>query len=49
MNFEKQEVNKFNGYNSNLAPELLSDEAGTARDIMNMRYERIGKLVTRNG
>ena len=49
MLFEKKEVNKFNGYNSNVAPELLNDELGTARDIMNLRCERVGKLVTRNG
>lgn len=49
MNFEKQEISKFDGFNSNVAPELLKDEIGTARDIMNLRCERIGKLVTRNG
>lgn len=49
MNFEKQEISKFDGFNSNVAPELLKDEMGTARDIMNLRCERIGKLVTRNG
>ena len=49
MNFEKQEISKFDGFNSNVAPELLKDEAGTGRDIMNFRSERIGKLVTRNG
>ena len=40
--FTKQEVNKFDGFNAELAPELLKDENGTARDILNLRGEKIG-------
>lgn len=47
--FTKQEINKFDGFNSELAPELLKDENGTARDILNLRGEKIGKLETRDG
>lgn len=45
--YSKIEVTKFEGLNSTIAPELISD--GQARDIMNLRMEKIGKLVSRNG
>lgn len=40
-------VNKFSGLNSTVAPELIQD--GEARDIMNFRMEKVGKLVSRDG
>jgi len=40
-------VNAFKGLNSNVAPELIAD--GEARDIYNLRMEKVGKLVSRNG
>lgn len=40
-------VNKFIGLNSNVDPSLIED--GEARDILNLRHEKLGKLVTRNG
>lgn len=47
--FKRHEVNKFVGLDSNTSPDLLPNEVGTARDIMNFRMEKIGKLVTRDG
>lgn len=47
MSFEPIVINKFQGLNSTFAPELL--QVGEARDILNLRQEKIGKLVNRNG
>ena len=45
--FDKLEVNKFEGLYSSVAPEIIKD--GQARDILNFRMEKIGKLVSRDG
>ena len=45
--FEKLEINKFEGLYSSVAPEVIKD--GQARDILNFRMEKIGKLVSRDG
>lgn len=47
MAWSKVEVNAFSGLNSTVAPELIKD--GEARDILNMRMEHVGKLVSRDG
>lgn len=47
MSYNQINVTKFEGLNSTVAPELISD--GAARDIMNFRMEKVGKLVSRNG
>ncbi len=47
MAFDKISVVKFNGLNSTVAPELIQD--GDARDILNFRMEKVGKLVSRDG
>lgn len=45
--YKSIDIDKFEGLNSTAAPELISD--GQARDIMNFRMEKVGKLVSRNG
>lgn len=45
--FQPITINKFQGLNSAVAPELI--EVGEARDIYNFRHEKLGKLVSRNG
>lgn len=47
MSFTNVNVDKFEGLNSAVAPELIGD--GEARDILNFRMEKVGKLVSRNG
>ena len=47
--FKRFEINKFAGLDCNTSPDLLSDEVGFARDIMNFRMEKIGKMVSRDG
>lgn len=47
MSYKKVVVDKFVGFNSTVAPELLPD--GAARDILNFRQEKVGKLMSRNG
>lgn len=47
MPFEKTSITRFAGLNTAVAPELIED--GEARDILNLRMEVVGKLVTRNG
>ena len=44
--FKRFEINKFAGLDCNTSPDLLSDEVGFARDIMNFRMEKIGKMVS---
>jgi hypothetical protein len=45
--FNNITINKFQGLNTTFAPEML--DVGEARDILNFRHEKIGKLVNRNG
>ncbi len=45
--FENVTVNKFAGLNSNTAPELIKE--GELKDVNNLRHEKLGKLVNRNG
>ena len=45
--FNNITINKFQGLNNSIAPELLG--VGELRDILNFRHEKIGKLVNRNG
>ena len=45
--FENVTVNKFAGLNSNTAPELIKE--GELKDVDNLRHEKLGKLVNRNG
>jgi hypothetical protein len=45
--YKPQIVTQFTGLNSAVAPELIND--GDARDILNFRMEKDGKLVSRNG
>lgn len=47
MSYEAIRVVKFKGLNSTVAPELIADEE--ARDILNFRMEKVGKLVSRDG
>ena len=47
--FKRFEINKFAGLDCNTSPDLLTDEIGLARDIMNFRMEKIGKMVSRDG
>lgn len=47
MSWQKVEVNEFKGLNSTTSPELIAD--GEARDILNFRMEKVGKLVSRDG
>ena len=47
MSFTKVSSGRFKGLNSTVAPELIDD--GEARDILNFRMEKVGKLVSRNG
>ncbi|KKN79171.1 hypothetical protein LCGC14_0341880 [marine sediment metagenome] len=44
--YAKTSTTKFKGLNSTVAPELIDD--GEARDLLNFRMEKIGKLVTRD-
>ncbi len=43
----KYDINKFGGLNITIAPELLQDEE--SRQQLNLRFEYVGKLTTRNG
>jgi len=47
MSYSKTTVVRFKGLNSTIAPEII--DPGEARDIMNLRMEKVGKLVSRNG
>lgn len=47
MPWSKVNIVKFEGLNSTVAPELIND--GEARDILNFRMEKVGKLVSRDG
>ena len=47
MSYERQEINQFKGLNSAADPSLIED--GFARDILNFRMEKVGKLVSRDG
>lgn len=47
MPFEKKTVVKFDGLVNGIRSELIPD--GAARDILNFRFEKLGKLVSRNG
>ena len=47
MSYNKFEINAFEGLNAAIAPTLIKDSQ--ARDILNFRMEKVGKLVTRNG
>lgn len=47
MSYQKINIPAFKGLNSQAAPELIED--GEARDILNFRMEKVGKLVNRNG
>jgi len=47
MPFDKKTVVKFDGLVNGIRSELIPD--GAARDILNFRFEKLGKLVSRNG
>lgn len=46
--YERIEINQFEGLNSDLAVSPKPD-VGLAKDINNLRIEKLGKLVSRNG
>jgi hypothetical protein len=47
MEYQKTNVNSFLGLDNNLRPELIKNEE--ASDIENLRFEKLGYLVNRNG
>lgn len=47
MEYQKTNVNAFLGLDSNQRPELIKNEE--ASDIENLRFEKLGYLVNRNG
>ena len=47
MDWEKLNIIKFEGFNSKVSAELIPD--GMARDILNFRMEKVGKLMSRDG
>lgn len=47
MDYKQIVVDKFAGLNSSIDPSLIKDEE--ARDILNLRHEKVGKLTTRDG
>ena len=49
MNWQKLNINKFEGLNSDVTSSLTSNEVASARDILNFHQEKLGKLVTRQG
>jgi hypothetical protein len=49
VDWETINITKFNALNSEIASELSSEEVAEARDILNHRVEKIGKLYSRNG
>ena len=47
MEYQKTNINAFTGLDNNARPELIKNEE--ASDIENLRYEKLGYLINRNG
>ena len=47
MEYQKTNINAFLGLDNNSRPELIKNEE--ASDIENLRYEKLGYLINRNG
>lgn len=47
MEYQKTNINAFGGLDSNARPELIKNEE--ASDIENLRFEKLGYLINRNG
>lgn len=47
MEYQKTNVNAFGGIDNNARPELIKNEE--ASDIENLRFEKLGYLINRNG
>lgn len=47
MPYEQTQILAFKGLNANLRPELIDD--AEAQDILNLRHDKLGYLVNRNG
>ena len=47
MEYEKTQINRFGGYSSEAVSEIA--DKVYARDILNLRMDKVGKLITREG